>query len=688
MTATHCPYCALQCGTKLVVRDEALHVEGDASFPVNRGALCIKGWTAADALVHRDRLRTPLVRHGDRLREATWEEALERVADGIARVKTKHGRDAVALFGGGGLTNEKAYLLGKLARVALGTSNIDYNGRFCMASAAAAATRALGVDRGLPFPLEDVARSDALLLVGANVAETMPPFSRYLEAQRTSGALIVADPRRTATAAGATLHLQLLPGSDAALANGLLHILLREGRIDHEYVRERTEGFEGVRAMVAGYWPERVERLTGVPEARLIQAAQLLGRAQRPMILTARGAEQQSHGVSNVLAFINVALALGAVGRIGAGWGCLTGQGNGQGGREHGQKADQLPGYRRLDDRAARAHVASVWGVPPESLPGPGKSAFELLMALGDEVRALIVMGSNVAVSAPDANAVAEKLRALDLLVVVDCFLSETAAMADVVLPTAQWAEETGTVTNLEGRVLLRQAAITPPVGVKSDLEILCLLAKSLGHGERFDFESPRAVFDELRRATAGGIADYAGITYEKILEQKGVHWPCPREDHPGTPRLFVERFATPNGRARFHAVHHAPPAEEPDDEYPLWLTTGRVLAQYQSGNQTRRIGRLRELSPEPLAELHPDLARRIGVVSGDVLRLETRRGHAVARARVTESIRSDVVFLPFHWGGEASANRLTNPALDPVSRMPEFKACAVRVRRQARGVS
>jgi assimilatory nitrate reductase catalytic subunit len=346
--------------------------------------------------------------------------------------------------------------------------------------------------------------------------------------------------------------------------------------VDHEFVRERTEGFDDVRAIVAGYWPERVERITGVPESRIVEAAKILGRARRPMILTARGAEQQSHGTENVLSFINVALALGAIGREGAGFGCLTGQGNGQGGREHGQKADQLPGYRRLDDAGARAHVAKVWGVEPDSIPMPGKSAYELLSSLGDDVRALLVVGSNVVVSAPNALEIEARLRALDLLVVVDCFLSETAALADVVLPTAQWAEETGTMTNLEGRVLLRSAVVPKPDGVKDDLEILVAIAHALGEGERFASADAETVFDELRRASAGGVADYAGITYAKIRANKGIHWPCPDESHPGTPRLFGERFATPSGRARFHAIRHAAPDEVPDARYPLWLTTRR----------------------------------------------------------------------------------------------------------------
>jgi assimilatory nitrate reductase catalytic subunit len=295
-------------------------------------------------------------------------------------------------------------------------------------------------------------------------------------------------------------------------------------------------------------------------------------------------------------------------------------------------------------------------------------------------VRALLVLGSNIAVSAPDALRVERRLRALDFLVVADYFLSETAQIADIVLPSAQWAEEDGTMTNLEGRVIRRRRALAPPLEARTDLDILCDLAHRLGAGRHFSFTGPRDVFDELRRASAGGIADYAGITYERIDAEHGVFWPCPSEAHPGTPRLFLEGFPTTSGRARFHAVHHAPAAEEPDEEFPLYLTTGRVLAQYQSGTQTRRVRQLREMAPAPRVDLHPHTARRYGVRDDDSVVLHTRRGAAAFTARVTPSIREDTVFVPFHWGGEHAANRLTNPALDPTSHMPEFKVCAVRV--------
>jgi assimilatory nitrate reductase catalytic subunit len=673
----------MQCGMHVGRGAGTFSVTGNSRFPVNKGGLCVKGWNAADTLVHGERLLTPLVRDASgALVPTTWDAALDRIAIGIGDVQQRYGRDAVGVFGSGSLTNEKAYLLGKFARVALGTANIDYNGRFCMSSAAAAASRAFGIDRGLPFPLADIPHADVVLLAGSNVAETMPPLMQYFAAlQENGGQLIVVDPRRSPTAQWATRHLQPTPGSDTALANGLLHILIRDHLTDEAYIANRTEGFDEVRQLAATYWPERVERLTGVPEAELIAVARMLGTRSRVMILTGRGPEQQAQGVNNALAYINIALALGQPGKPFGGYGALTGQGNGQGGREHGQKADQLPGYRRIDDPVARRHLADVWGISEAAIPDKGKSAFELLDSLGrtDGVRALIVMGSNVLVSAPDALRIEERLRSLDLLVVSDFFLSETAALADVVLPSAQWAEEEGTTTNLEGRVVLRRRAATPPADVRTDIDAIIGLASRLGWQEKFSFAQPSDVFDELRRATSGGLADYAGITYDRIEAEDGVFWPCPSLDHPGTARLFADRFPTPTGRARFHAVRHRPPAEDRDEAYPLYLTTGRVLGQYQSGTQTRRAKKLRQLSPEPLAEIHPITARKIGVHDQGSVTLTSRRGAGAFKVKVTATIREDTVFVPFHWGGAQSINRLTNAALDPVSRMPEFKVCAIR---------
>ncbi len=682
-TLTHCPYCALQCGMSLRLVSGTPEV-GARDFPVNRGGLCQKGWTAAELLAPGARLTSPLMRErrDGPLRPVSWDTALDRIAAEFRCAQAAHGRDSAGVFGGGGLTNEKAYWLGKFARVALRTASIDYNGRFCMSSAAAAGTRSFGVDRGLPFPLADLAHADAILLAGGNAAETMPPFTRWLASQQENGgALIVIDPRLTPTARRATLHLQVTPGTDLALANGLLHIAVASGLVAEPYIAARTTGFADVRQVVAGYWPERVERITGVTVAEQRAAVRVLADAERAVVLTGRGAEQHSNGTDTVSAFINLALAFGLPGTAGSGYGCLTGQGNGQGGREHGQKTDQLPGYRRIDDPAARAHVARVWGIEPADLPGPGRSAFELLDSLGspDGVRALLVMGSNVAVSAPSADRVAQRLAALDFLAVCDPFLSETAALADVVLPVAQWAEETGTMTNLEGRVLLRLQAMAPPAGVRTDLAVISALARRLGAPGDWD-PDPELVFGELRRASAGGPADYAGISYQRIAASDGIFWPCPAPDHPGTPRMFLDRFATPSGRARFVPVEHRPAAEELCDDFPIYLTTGRLLQHYQSGSQTRRVKALRAARPSPEVEMHPDLASAYSLSDGDLVRVVSRRGCAEGVARVVDTIRADTVFMPFHWGGAASVNRTTNPALDPVSKMPEFKVCAVRL--------
>ncbi|MFG3511390.1 molybdopterin oxidoreductase family protein [Streptomyces bobili] len=717
-TPTHCPYCALQCGMNLSPTPEGgVEVTERVDFPVNRGALCGKGRTAPAVLSSRVRLTSPLVRSGGTLVPATWDEALDRIAGELGAIRAGHGPDALGVFGGGGLTNEKAYTLGKFARVVLGTSQIDYNGRFCMSSAAAGGIKAFGLDRGLPFPLEDIPKTGCVILVGSNLAETMPPALRFFtELRENGGTLIVVDPRRTRTAEQADLHLMPRPGTDLALALGLLHLVVAEGRVDEEYVRERTSGWEEARAAAMAHWPEHVERITGVSVPQLREAVRMFCEPEAAMVLTARGPEQQSKGTDTVGAWINLCLATGRAGRPLSGYGCLTGQGNGQGGREHGQKADQLPGYRKLDDPAARRHVAEVWGVDPDSLPGPGRSAYELLDALGTDIRSLLLMASNPVVSAPRAAHIEERLKSLDFLAVCDVVLSETAALADVVLPVTQWAEETGTMTSLEGRVLLRQRAITPPEGVRSDLEVMHELAARLGVEKGFPTD-PEEVFEELRRASAGGPADYSGITYRRLVEENGVFWPCPAapatptapttsasavdddgedagldvfpEDpardeaapvHPGTPRLFLDRFATDDGRARFVPVSHRPAAEEPDEEYPVFLTTGRVVAQYQSGAQTRRVDELNAAAPGPFVELHPRLAARLGAAEGDPLAVVSRRGRAVAPARITTGIRPDTVFMPFHWPGEGRANTLTNPALDPTSRMPEFKVCAVRV--------
>ena len=731
---THCPYCALQCGMSLTrpAADGAGAPEVQPrDFPTNRGGLCQKGWTSAAVLGASDRLVTPLVRGGSgELEPVSWDAALDLVASRLAELAAEHGPEAVAVFGGGGLTNEKAYVLGKFARTVLRTPNIDYNGRFCMASAAAGMNRSFGVDRGLPFPLADLGGAQAVLLLGSNLAETMPPAVQHLAGARAAGGLVVVDPRRSATARLAEdpaseqpaegVHLAPVPGTDLAVLLGLLHVVLAEGLADRAYLEERTTGFDDVARSVAGWWPERVESVSGVPATDLRRVARLLAAAapvhggSGAYVLTGRGVEQSTQGTATVTASINLALALGLPGRVGSGYGAITGQGNGQGGREHGQKADQLPGYRKIDDPAAREHVAAVWGVDPETLPGPGLPAVQLLRSLGARSgetggpvrpRALMVHGSNLVVSAPNAGSVIERLKSLDFLVVCDFVPSETALLADVVLPVTQWAEEEGTMTSLEGRVIRRRAAVPPPGEARSELWILAELARRLGAPESLAFPTdPSVVFDELARASAGGPADYSGLSHARLDADEasggpGLFWPVPAappemsdaqvtgvtsasdtSQHPGTPRLFLERFATPDGRARMVAVDHVGPSDEVRPGAPFYLVTGRVLQHYQSGAQTHRVAELERLVAEPYVELHPVLGYRIGVPDGARVRLTSERGRVEATARWTDAVRPDTVFMPFHWSGIGSVNQVTTDATDPISGMPEFKVCAVDV--------
>ena len=652
-------------------------------FPTNRGGLCQKGWTSAEVLHAPDRLTHPWVRRDGVLEPATWDEALDLVVAGVRRAQERHGKDSVGVFGGGGLTNEKAYQLGKFARVALGTRHIDYNGRFCMSSAAAAGNRAFGLDRGLPFPLADLGRAGAVLLLGSNVADTMPPLVQHLAGVRERGGLVVVDPRRSATAGltsdGGGLHLQPVPGTDLALLLGLLHVLVAEAQVDDDYLRARVDGWEDVRRSVSEWWPARVADVTGVPEMALREAARTLAeaRGEGVYVLTGRGVEQHTGGTDTVTAAINLSLALGLPGRVGSGYGCLTGQGNGQGGREHGQKSDQLPGYRSIEDPAARAHVAAVWGVEPGSLPGKGVPAVELLKMAGapEGLRVLFVHGSNPVVSAPDATAVRRRLEALDLLVVCDVVPSETARIADVVLPVTQWAEEEGTMTSLEGRLLRRRRAVAAPPEVRDELAVLADLAARLGCTARFDTSAP-VVFAELARASAGGRADYAGIDYDRLDAGEALHWPCPTPDHAGTPRLFLDAFATAGGRAVMTPVRPSGPADDLRADAPLFLVTGRLLAHYQSGAQTRRVPALNRSTSGPFVEMHPHLARTLGAADGDLVTVTSSRGSATAPTRLSRGIRADTVFMPFHWGGAGSANALTNDATDPVSGCPS-SSCA-----------
>jgi len=685
LVKTHCCFCGQQCGIQLKVRDNrVIGFEPWEEFPFNRGMLCPKGVKRYMQSGHPDRLLAPLIRESSGFREANWDEALNRVASRIREIQERHGPDAVAVYGGASLTTEKAYLLGKFARGALGTRHIDYNGRLCMVSAGVAYKLAFGVDRS-PNPWDDIPLADVLLLAGSNVADCSPITTDYIwRCRDRGGKLIVIDPRMTPITRNADLYLPVRPGTDLALFMGMLHVILRDGLEKRAFIAKHTIGFDDVAASVKPYDPATAARITGVPPESIEKAGRWFATCERGVALHARGIEHQSKGVENVLALINICLATGNIGREGAGCVMITGQGNGQGGREHGQKCDQLPGQRSITDPEARRYVARVWGIQPEQIPQAGYSAVEIMEAIHrGEIKALLSICFNPLVSLPDANFTAEALKKLEFFSVIDFFMSETAQYADVILAGSLQEEEEGVVANVEGRVLHIQQAITPPGEARVDSQIICELARRLGHGQHFPFQSPREIFQELREASRGGCADYYGITYEKIDRQMGVFWPCPSEDHPGTPRLFEDgKFFHSDGKAHFMVTEYREAGDPVNEDYPLFLTTGRVVSQYLSGTQTRRIGALVDQYPEPRLEIHPRLADDRGIRDKDWVTVTTRRAEITLQAMVVRTIRPDTVFIPYHWPGRKSANKLTHRTLDPRSKIPEFKVSACNLRK------
>ncbi len=684
LVPTHCSFCGVQCGMYLRVSDGKVIGVEPRDYPHNRGSLCPKGVVAYQQQDHPERLLYPMIRRGGKsgkLERASWDEALDYIVARWQNIQAEHGRDAVAIYSGSSMTNEKCYLMGKFARVGLRTRHVDYNGRLCMSSAAGANTKAFGLDRSM-LPMTDFPLARNYFVIGSNVGECFPIITQWIWRGRDQGAsLIVADPRETPLARTADLWLPVKPGTDIALLNAMLRVLIHENMVDEDYLARRTNGWEAVKAEVEPFTPEYAESLCGVPAARILAAARLYGRADPSLIMHARGIEHSTHGVDNCLAAINLALARGQVGKPGGGVTTLTGQGNGQGGREVGQKAAQLPGYRHIFVPEERQAVADVWGIPVDELPGEGAAATEMVHLMADgEIKSCMVVCSNLMVSLPDNAVVAKALDNLDPLIVMDFFMSETAERADVVLPSAVWCEDEGTTTNTEGRVIKINKACDPPGEARTDWDIVCDIARRYGRGEYFPFASAREIWDELRLASKGGVADYYGITYEKIDRQQGVFWPCPTLDHPGTPRLFTERFNFPDGRARMFPIPYQAPAELPNDDFPFRLTSGRVVYQYLSGTQTRRLGFLNSQAPEPWVEIHPDAAKRLGIADGEIVRVRTPRNQMDVKALVVPTIRPDTLFIPFHYGHEQAVNQLTSPAVEPTVKIPEFKACAATV--------
>ncbi len=695
---THCCFCGQQCGIQLKVKDNVvIGFEPWEEFPFNHGMLCPKGVKRYLQGSHPDRLLTAFERDESAeggFRPIPYDQAINRVASEIQRIQSTYGNNAFAVLSGASLTIEKAYLMGKFARVALKTANIDYNGRLCMVSAAAGNKKAFGIDRAAN-PWSDILRADVVWISGANVAECAPITTNYVWQARENGAkIIVVDPRITPVARTCDLFLPIKPGRDVALFNGILHLMIENDWLDHDFINNYTVGFDAVAEHVRDWTPRRTAEVTGITERAIRQAAEMWGKAKSSFLLHARGIEHHSHGVQNVLGAINIVLASGRIGREGCGYATITGQGNGQGGREHGQKCDQLPGARDISNPEHRAYIAGVWGIDENEMPGAGVDAFEIFRKIDrGEIKGLLSICFNPKVSLPDNNFVARMLDKLEFYVAIDFFMNESAHHADIVLPGSLHEEDEGIVTQIEGRVIKINKAVDPPGDARQDWRIIQDIARAMGRERGFTFNEPREILDELRVASKGYIADYSGITYEKIEHQGGVFWPCPNEDHPGTPRLFEKGswnpiakgagpFYFPDGKARFNVAPYTPPAEDVDEEYPIILTTGRVVSQFLSGTQTRRIGPLVDQYPEPRIEMHPQLAEKLGVEDGDWTTVESRRGRITLKAQVVTTIRPDTIFIPYHWAGAKSANQLTIAAQDPISKIPEYKVCAVRVKK------
>jgi assimilatory nitrate reductase catalytic subunit len=707
LVKTHCCFCGQQCGIQLKVHNnEVIGFEPWEEFPFNRGMLCPKGVKRYLQGSHPDRLVTALARDtssSSGFSPLPYQQAIARVASEISRIQSAYGPSAVGVLGGASLTTEKTYLLGKFARMCLKTPFIDYNGRLCMVSAGAANKKAFGIDR-TTNPWADMIGTDVIWVAGSNIAECSPITTNYIWQAREQGAkIIMQDPRITPAARTCDLYLPIKPGRDAALFAGVLQIMIERDWLDHDFIAQHTNGFEQVAEYCRQWTPALTAQVTGVPERAIRQAAEWWGTARTSFLFHARGIEHHSNGVQNCLGTINLVLASGRIGKPNCGYGTIVGQANGQGGREHGQKCDQLPGLRDISNPDHRKYVAGVWGMDEVAMPGPGADAYEMFRKIDTgEIKGLLSICFNPKVSLPDNAFVTRCLDKLEFYAAIDFFLNDTAFHADVVLPGSLHEEDEGTVTQVEGRIIKVNKAVNCPGEAREDWRILQDIAQALGRPEGFRFTAPRAIFEELRVASKGGIADYSGVTYEKIVDQLGVFWPCPSHDprtgeptpdHPGTPRLFepgsyniiakgTGRFYFPDGRARFNVADYRQPVDDASDDYPIFLTTGRVVSQFLSGTQTRRIGPLVKQDPQPRIEMHPRLAEKLGIADGDWTTAETRRGSITLHAHVVTTIRPDTIFIPYHWPGPKSPNQLTVAAQDPISKIPQYKVCGCRVRK------
>jgi formate dehydrogenase major subunit/formate dehydrogenase alpha subunit len=671
-TLTVCPYCGTGCMFYLISDNGRLvGVEPSTTHPVSRGGLCVKGWNAFAFVHHPDRLTTPMVRRDGVLQPASWEEALSLVVERIQAVQGRHGADAVMFASSAKATNEENYLLMKLARAVFGTNNIDHCARLCHSSTVTGLAETFG-SGAMTNSISCFDQADVIFVIGSNTTEQHPLIgSRILNAVRNGTRLIVADNRRIRLARQAELHLRHGNGSDVALLNGIMHVIIAEGLADDDFIAARTENYAALAEAVSGWTPERAAVATGLGAGQIVAAARLFAGAERGMIVYSMGITQHSHGVDNVRCIAALAMLTGNVGRPGTGVNPLRGQNNVQGGCDMGALPDLYSGYQKISDPLVREKFTRAWGVA--TLPSePGLPLTRAMDAASvGLVRGMFIMGENPMLSDPDQSHARTVLENLELLVVQDIFMTETAALADIVLPAACYAEKEGTFTNTERRVQRLRKAVEPPGEARTDGEIICDIAERAGY-QGMRYSGPSEVMDEMATLTP----IYGGIAYDR-LDPHGLQWPCPDRNHPGTPILHLERFT--RGLGRFTPVAYRPPAELPDAQYPFVLTTGRTYFHWHTGSMTRRTHLLDREEPRSFIELHPEDAARLEIRDRDELLVSSRRGEVRTQARVTTMVIPGVMFMPFHFA-EGAANALTNNVLDPESSIPEFKVCAVRV--------
>ncbi len=669
--STICPYCGCGCKINLNIRkNQIVEVTGEPGLGISNGLLCVKGRFGIEFVNHKDRLKQPLIRRNGELETASWDEALSLVADRLSQIKEQSGPDAIAGLASAKCTNEENYVMQKFMRAVVGTNNVDHCARLCHASTVAGLARAFG-SGAMTNAIDDFEKTDAIFVIGSNTTECHPIIGGAIKraVHHRNVPMIVADPRAIELTRIAELHLQHRSGTDVALINGLMHVILKEGLEDKDFIAGRTEGFEELRKTVEPYTPDVASKITRVPADDIVRAARIFASAPAGSIVYSMGITQHTTGTNNVLSLANLSMLTGNVGKPGAGVNPLRGQNNVQGACDLGALPNVYTGYQRVDDEEVQAKFEAAWGVPLS--PELGLTVVEMLNAAADrKVKAMYIMGENPMLSDPDVTHVEVGLRALDFLVVQDIFLSETGQLADVVLPAQSFAEKDGSFTNTERRVQLLQEAIKPPGEARVDWEIFCEIADRMGH--EMSYPNSSAIMDEMATVTP----IYGGMSFERLRDDT-LQWPCPDRDHPGTPYLHKDKFT--RGLGKFHPVEFMPTHELPDDDYPFVLTTGRILEHFHTGTMTRRSQVLDGIVPEGEIETHPSDAEKLGLGDGEAVKVSSRRGQIQIAAKVTERVAPGTVFLAFHYW-EAPANRLTVAALDPIAKIPVYKVCAVNL--------